>query len=218
MGSHFFSLNPKIGLNNPLNLPLRNVRQPQKVTGGGLQARTKMQLPSIERNPQVRPSGAAEAVSSGANRVIPVAPVNPPSQAVQGLTDSAVEPTPSVINMVKAAPTQAPTPNDPVYSSQRSDPMVRHSEAANGAKDWAQRRPEVVQEKEEIPPPKPMSQLLMDHLRVLWSAGSSAIHVEQASNQLQAARIQPAASDAPGELTKQVLVYKPSEVNKTEEL
>ncbi|MGQ0711998.1 MAG: hypothetical protein ACT4NV_19890 [Rhodoferax sp.] len=175
-----------------------------------------MQLPSIDRTPQVRPPGAVEVVASGANRVLPVAPVNPPTPP-HALSETAVEPVPSVINMVKPTPTQAPTPNDPVYS-QRSDPMVRHSEAATAPKDWTIHRPEAEPQKEEIPPPKPMSQVLMDHIRTLWSAGSSAIHIEHASNQLQAARTQPAPVDVPGELARQVLTFKPSEVNKTEEI
>ena len=56
-----------------------------------------MQLPTIERTPNMRPAGA-DAVSSGANRVIPVAPVNPSVSAT-----TSIESTPDVIDMVNPA-------------------------------------------------------------------------------------------------------------------
>lgn len=205
-----FSINSEKDLNNPLNLSLRNVRQPIEVTGGGRKARTKMQLPSIERNPNQRPVGA-DVVSSGANRVIPVAPVNP-SVAV---TTAAVEPTPSVINMVKP-PAPAADPNDPVYTH-RADPMVRNSEAATAPKDWTIHRPEKEPQKEETPPPPPLSQVLMDHLRTVWTASASAVQIEQVSNTLTDPR-QTVPLNQPGQLAKQSTEFKPSEITKTEKL
>jgi hypothetical protein len=169
-----------------------------------------MQLPSIERNPNLRPAGA-DVVASGANRVIPVAPVNPSVSK----TTAELEPTPSVINMVKAPVPQA-DPNDPVYSN-RADPMVRNTEASTTPKDWTIHRPEKEPEKEEIPPPPPMSQVLMDHLRTLWTASASAVHVEHVSNTLNPP--QPASNSVNSdELAKQAMVFKPSEVNKTENI
>lgn len=169
-----------------------------------------MQLPSIERNPDLRVA-SAEVVSSGANRVIPVAPVNPSVS----VTTAALEPTPSVINMVRS-PTPQADPNDPVYTN-RADPLVRHTEAATAPKDWTIHRPEKEPVKEEIPPPPPLSQVLMDHLRTVWSASASAIQVEQISNTLTDPRNATPLSQ-PGELAKQSTVFKPDEVKKNEKI
>lgn len=169
-----------------------------------------MQLPSIDRNPNLRPAGA-EVVSSGANRVIPVAPVNPSVS----VTTAAVEPTPSVINMVRPPAPQA-DPNDPVYTN-RADPMVRNTEAATAPKDWTIHRPEKEPVKEEIPPPPPMSQVLMDHLRTIWTASASAVQIEQVSNTLTDPKhVNP--MNQPGELAKHSTVFKPDEVKKTENI
>ena len=169
-----------------------------------------MQLPSIERNPNLRPA-SAEVVSSGANRVIPVAPVNPSVS----VTTAALEPTPSVINMVKP-PAPPAAPNDPVYTNP-VDPMVRSAETNKVAKDWTIHHPEKAQKKEEIPPPPPLSQVLMDHLRTVWTASASAIQVEQVSNTLTDPRhVTPL--NQPGELAKQSTVFKPDEVKKTENI
>lgn len=169
-----------------------------------------MQLPSIDRNPNQRPAGA-EVVSSGANRVLPVAPVNP-SVAVSA---AHLEPTPSVINMVKP-PAPAGDPNDPVYTN-RADPMVRSAEATKTPKDWTLHQGEKAQKKEEIPPPPPLSQVLMDHLRTVWTASASAVQVEQVSNTLNDPR-PTVPLNQPGELAKQSTEFKPSEITKTEKL
>lgn len=165
-----------------------------------------MQLPSIDRNPNVRPAGA-DLASTGANRVIPVAPVNPSVSASPPL-----ESPPSVINKVNSTP--KPNEGEPVYTSV-SDPATRGSEAATSNKDWTIHRP--VQEKVEDPPPKPISQVLIDHLRTMWTAGASAIQVEQVKNQLTPpSALSP--SDTPGDLAKQVLVYTANQVKKTENI
>jgi hypothetical protein len=164
-----------------------------------------MQLPSIDRNPIVRP--AADVASPVVNRVIPVAPVNPPVQSV-----TPAEPSPSVINMVN--PALKTNEGEPVYTS-TSDPVRTAPEADTAPKDWTIRRP--AQEKVEDPPPKPMSQILMDHLRVVWTASASAIHLEQAKNQLeQPLPVNP--SVAPGNLAKEVLTYEPAKIKKNEKL
>ncbi len=164
-----------------------------------------MQLPSIDRNPIVRP--AADAASPVVNRVIPVAPVNPPVLSV-----GPAEPSPSVINMVN--PALKTNEGEPVYTT-LSDPVRIASEAATAPKDWTIRRP--APEKVENPPPKPISQILIDHLRVVWTAGASAIHLEQAKNQLE----QPLPVNsalAPGNLAKEVLTYEPAKIKKNEKL
>lgn len=165
-----------------------------------------MQLPSIDRTPNVRPAGA-DLASSGANRVIPVAPVNPSVSP-----SPPVEPTPGVIDMVNPAlkPQEAGGP----YSSV-PDPISRSAEAVVNPKDWTIHR--AAPQKVEDPPPKPISQVLMDHLKTVWTASASAIQMEQVKDQLTPP--QPLApTDAPGQLAKEVLVYAPSKIKKNENI
>jgi len=165
-----------------------------------------MQLPTIDRTPNLRPSGA-DAVSSGANRVIPVAPVNPSVNAT-----SSIESTPDVIDKVNPALKPQSGGEAPYHSV--SDPTQKGSESAT-PKDWTIHRP--AKEKVEDPPPKPISQVLMDHLKTMWTASASAVQIEQVSNQLTTPQpVSPA--EAPGQLAKQALVYTPSKVKKTESL
>jgi hypothetical protein len=165
-----------------------------------------MQLPSIDKTPSVRPAGT-DLASSGANRVIPVAPVNP---AVR--VSPALEATPSVINMVK--PALKPSEGELVYTSV-SDPGRRGSEAATAPKDWTVHRP--VTETMEVPPAKPMTQMLLDHLKTMWTASASAVQLEQVHNQLTTPP-PVAPADAVGDLAKEVLVYSPSKIKKTENI
>ena len=164
-----------------------------------------MQLPSVDRTPIVR--AAADVASPAVNRVIPVAPVNPPVQSI-----APAEPSPSVIDRVN--PALKTNEGEPVYTSV-SDPGRAGSEAATSPKDWTIRRP--APEKVEDPPPKPLSQVLMDHLRVVWTASASAIQLEQAKNQSeQPLPVNP--SMAPGNLAKEVLTYEPAKIKKNDKL
>ncbi|WP_296509451.1 hypothetical protein [Rhodoferax sp.] len=165
-----------------------------------------MQLPTIERTPNMRPAGA-DAVSSGANRVIPIAPVNPSVGAT-----SVIESTPDVIDKVNPALKPQNTGEAPYQSV--ADPMRKGSDAVV-EKDWTIHRP--AKEKVEDPPPKPISQVLMDHLKTMWTASASAVQIEQVKNQLTTP--QPVSpSEAPGQLAKQALVYSPSKIKKTESM
>lgn len=159
-----------------------------------------MQLPPLDRTPSLRPSGA-DVASLAAVRVIPVAP------SAHATTPS--EPTPSVINLVNLA--NKPSTGEAVYTSV-SDPAQRGSEAATTPKDWTIHRPET--EKVEDPPPVPISKLLIDHIKSLWTASASAIQVQQVKNQLDMS--QPNPNAAPGVLSTEVLTYSPSKINKTE--
>lgn len=165
-----------------------------------------MQLPAIDRTPNVRPAGA-DLASSAANRVIPVAPVNPSLQAA-----TAKAPSPSVIDMVN--PALKTTEGEPVHTSV-SDPGKRGSEAATAQKDWTIHRPSP--EKVENPPPKPLSQVLMDHLKTVWTASASAIQLEQVKDQINPAPTL-VPSDMPGLFAKEVLTYAPSKIKKTENI
>ena len=95
------------------------------------------------------------------------------------------------------------------------DPTERGAEAATAPKDWTIHRPEP--EKVEDPPPKPISKVLMDHLKSMWNASASAVTVEQVNQALtRETSIQP--SQIPGELAKQTLVYQPSKIQKNEKI
>ena len=119
---------------------------------------------------------------------------------------------PSVINKIN--PALQANEGEPVYTSV-SDPARRGSEAATSPKDWTIHRP--APEKVEDPPPKPMYQLLMEHIKSMWTAGASAIQIEQVGNQLTPP-LQVPPTEAPGTLAKEVLVYEPSKITKNEKL
>lgn len=158
---------------------------------------------------------AADAVSSKAGVVIPVAPVNPGIEASPPL-----EPTPGVVNLVnpalQAAQKQRPLPNEGEANfTSVSDPVKRNASAQQISQDWTIRKPAA--EKSEDPPPKPISQVLMDHLRSMWTASASAVQVEQVGNQLnRPAPTQP--TQIPGDLAKQVLTYQPTPIKRNERL
>lgn len=160
-----------------------------------------MQLPPLDRTPTLRPSGAD--VASMAASVISVAP--------SANATASVQPTPSVVNLVNQA--NKPSTGEGVYTSV-SDPGRRGSEAATAEKDWTIHRP--VTEKVEDPPPVPMSKLLIDQFKSLWTASASAIQVQQVKNQLDLSQQNPNAT--PGVLAAEVLTYSPSKINKTENI
>lgn len=165
-----------------------------------------MQLPSIDRTPNLRPAGA-DLASSGANRVIPVPPVNPSVSAYPSL-----QPVPSVVDLVN--PALKTNEGEPVHTSV-SDPGRRGSEAATSPKDWTIHRPAA--EKVEDPPLKPIYQMLIEHIKSIWAASASAIQLEQISNQLTPP-VTVVPSEAPGDFAKEVLVYNPSMIKKNEQI
>jgi hypothetical protein len=136
-----------------------------------------------------------------------VAAVNPAAN----LTVSS-EPTPSVINMV--GKNNKPDVGEGVYTSV-SDPTRRGSEAATAEKDWTIQRPKP--EKVEDPPPLPLSQVLMEHIKSLWLASASAVQVQQqVKDQLEAS--QPSQKALPSVQASEALTYSPSKINKTENI
>jgi len=69
----------------------------------------------------------------------------------------------------------------------------------------------------ENPPPKPISQVLMDHLRTMWTASASAIQIEQVKAHVTPT--EPAVpTQVPGDLARQILTYQPAKIKKTENL
>lgn len=142
--------------------------------------------------------------------MIPVAPVNPSVHVSPPV--EATDASPSVVNRIN--PALLPNEGEPVHTSV-SDPARRGSEAATSPKDWTIHRP--APEKVEDPPPKPLYQVLMEHIRSMWTAGASAIQIEQVSNQLTPPPQVP-PTDAPGTMAKEVLVYQPSKIAKNESI
>ena len=162
-----------------------------------------MQLPPIDRTPNLRPSGV-EAVSPVVQRV---APVNPAASLI-------AEPSPSVINKVsqmgKASGAEA------VYTSV-SDPARRGSEAATAPKDWRIRRSEA--KKVEDPPPVPISRMLIDHLRAIWTASATAVQVQEPIiEKVDPAKLKPNPNVITGTVATEVLTYSPTKINKTENI
>ena len=139
--------------------------------------------------------------------VIPVAAVNP------GASVSApIEPTSSVINMIGQS--DKSSTGEGVYTSV-SDPGRRGSEAATVDKDWTIHRPKP--EKVEDPPPMPLSQMLIEHVKSLWVASASAVQVQQqVKNQLDALPANP--TTGPGAPAADSLTYSPSKITKTENI
>lgn len=143
-----------------------------------------------------------------ATQVMPVAAVNPQASA----DPSKMAPTPSVINMVG----QGPKTNvgEGVYTSV-SDPARRGSEAATAERDWTIQRPKP--EKVEDPPPPPLSQVLMEHVKSLWLASASAVQVQQqVKDQLDNAL--PKANPVQGVIATESITYSPTKINKTENI
>lgn len=95
------------------------------------------------------------------------------------------------------------------------DPVKPGAEATRTSKDWTIHKAKP--DKVENPPPKPMYQVLLDHIKSMWTASANAVQMEQVSSQLNLHVPVPAApADAPGTLAKEVLVYAPSTIKKTE--
>ena len=140
-------------------------------------------------------------------KVIPVAAVNPAASPT-----ASIEPTPSVINMVGQS--NKSNVGEGVYTSV-SDPTRRGSEAAMAEKDWTIHRPKP--EKVEDPPPVPLSQVLMEHIKSLWLASASAVQVQQqVKDQLDP--LQLSQKPAANEVATELLTYSPSKINKTENI
>jgi hypothetical protein len=163
-----------------------------------------MQLPSIDRIQNLRPL-AVESASLATGKVVPVAPVNPGVQSAP-----AVEPTPSVVNMINTA--DKPNVGEGVYTSV-SDPTRKGADAASPPKDWTVKRP--APEKVEDPPPEPISKILMDHLKSLWQASAAAVQVQQQVRS-QSETTPNNVNGPQGVNVEQVLTYSPTKINKTE--
>ena len=87
--------------------------------------------------------------------------------------------TPGVVNHVNPAlqsGSQQQTPNEgePVYTSV-PDPVRNSAGSQQVPHDWTVQKP--APEKLETPPQKPLSQVLMDNLKSMWTASASAVQI-----------------------------------------
>ncbi len=172
-----------------------------------------MSIPAIERLPYQRPA-SVDMVPSGAGRAIPVAPVNPanPVNPVVTAAESVMKAasSPDVINLINQSGNK-PNVGEGVYYSV-SDPAKRGTEASTAEKDWTIRRPEAT--KSEVPPPEPISKMLLAFLRDMWRASGSAIEVQIAASEAKTQAQNPGV--APGTIAKEVLTYSPTKISSTE--
>lgn len=144
-----------------------------------------------------------------AARVIPVAPVNPSLQ---------VQASASVVNDINPE-VQAKAASESAAKLSASDPLQGGSKADNSIKDWteASPKPKVT----EAPPKEPLTQMLIEHVKTLWTLSARAVDLMSAHNQ-DANQVQTLAqnrnqdpSAIPGVLAKEVLTYSPSKIAKT---
>jgi hypothetical protein len=153
----------------------------------------------------------ADALPSKGSATIPVAAVNPSVEA-----SAPLQAPPGVVNHVSPALQSgmlpAPNEGEPTYTSV-PDPVRRGASSQSAPHDWTLQRP--APEKVEDPPQKPISQLLMDNLKSIWTASASAVQVHQIGNQI-ARPSSPEPTQVPGDLAKQVLTYQPSKIKKNE--
>ncbi len=167
-----------------------------------------MQLPSVDRQPGLRPAGV-DLVSSNGHKVIPVAPINPPITTAPAATPV---PGTGVVNRIG----DVSGVENPVYNALHQsvpDPIRRGQEPAAEPTDWTIQHPEP--EKVEDPPPVPLHQLLLDFIKSMWQASGMVVEVSQ--NQKQSTLVNPANPGiAPGEAARENLTYQPSKVKKTD--
>ena len=163
-----------------------------------------MQLPTVERTPNLRPAGADVAVPAAA-RVIPVAPVNPSLQ---------VQETVGVVNDI----------NPQLQARAASDPLAGGAQADNTGRDWTSRSEAPVKPAE--PPKEPLSKMLLEQINLIWSASARVVEIwlmnnpaqnlTQNQTQILAENSNRDPAAVPGVLAKEVLTYSPSKIRKNE--
>lgn len=167
-----------------------------------------MQLPTVERTPDLRPAGA-ETAAPAAARVIPVAPVNPSAQ---------VQESAGVVNNID------PQVLARANQAANADPLQGGAGADNSSRDWTQSHEASARPPE--PPKEPLSKMLLEQIQMLWSASARVVEIwlmnnpAQSQNQQQIqnlAQLRNQDSSAiPGVLAKEALTYSPSKIRKTE--
>ena len=90
----------------------------------------------------------------------------------------------------------------------------RGSDAATADRDWTICRPEP--EEVKVPPPEPISKLLLEFRRSMWRASGGAVEVALQQSQVQTISQDPNAT--PGQVAIEVFTYSPSKIRKPENL
>lgn len=163
-----------------------------------------MQLPSIDRQPGVRPAGAGLVQSDGP-KVVPVPPVNPSEPARE----------PGVVSNISETAQKAQA-SEAVFRSVQ-DPVQKSPVADRPESDWTIKRPQP--QKADDPPPEPISKRLLEFLRSMWRASGSVVEMSQPQAQVQ--NVPPNQNNpnaVPGLLAKEELTYTPSKIKKNEKL
>lgn len=137
-------------------------------------------------------------------KVAAVAPVRSVASDVQSNI-----PTPSVINLVQ--PTGKPGSNDPVYSNV-ADPMRRVLDPPAEPQDWTLQKPAL--DKVEKPAAEPLSKVLMEHIKSMWTASADAVKVDPAKKPVETESVEPASKMKV--LAADALTYSPGKITKPE--
>ena len=183
-----------------------------------------MQLPPVERSASLQPP-AASISSTLVNKVIPVAPVNPPGMAFansSGASNAAVAGADSsgVVNHISAAAQLGSVPanaNDgpPVYTSV-PDPLTSTAASRHGPHDWTVQHPSPTEAAQ--PAAKPVSQVVTDSMRSMYTESANTVQMEQIKNQLTPPVTAADAAQNMGQAATQALVYQPGIVGRTQAL
>jgi len=164
-----------------------------------------MQLPTVERIPNLRPAGAEQAVPAAA-RVIPLAAVNPSMQQQESA---------SVVNNI----------NPQVQSQvQQADPLQGGSQADTTGRGFTQSR-EAAGKPAELPK-ESIAKLLLDQIHSVWDASARVVEIWFMNNPLQfqsqnqaqtlAQNRKQDSKEIPGLIAKEALTYSPNKIRKNE--
>ncbi|MBT0569142.1 hypothetical protein KIK84_02280 [Curvibacter sp. CHRR-16] len=136
-----------------------------------------MPLTPLDRNSTLRPT-SADAAAHGANRVVPVAPVNQST------------PEPSVIYEIKVS---QPPREDVTYPNPSEHSAMKGPHGEPGERDWATKR--AAGDKPKDPPDPPIAELLIENLRIVWMASAAAVQVQPEKDDGRLAGQQPQGYD-----------------------
>ena len=139
-----------------------------------------------------------------------MAPVNTPA-------NSGPAPSPSVVNQISPSTLALAISKagEAIYLP-ISDPLKAGAGASDDQKDPAIQRPAT--EKEKIPPPEPVSKLLLDFLHEVWRASGSAVEATLANIDRPPPNLSARPDAVPGDLAKANITYVPRKVTRTERL
>lgn len=179
----------------------------------------------------------APFIPVGAEVVAPEAVRGEVAVAPEKSKEPTTAPEPGVINAINPAihaqvvgsagqPEQA---QNQTQQQPQSDP-TKGSQGDHAAKEWTMREEAAVQPAPPPEPPKePLSKILMEHITAIWSASARVVEIwmqnnpaqspvanQQAQTQVQATNRHVDPLAAPGDISKEVLTYSPTEIKKVE--